>query len=323
MSGMQDAGHEPQVKDETGGTKPANPKGFRSGFVPITGLPNAGKSTLMNSLCGTRLSIISDKPQTTRNNILGILNTPDFQAVFVDTPGFLRGRNMFERSMANAIKRAASEEGDLCILITEPGLPPEDKIPLFEPLKMVRCPLYLAVNKLDKETTDARVKAAEEFYGKLLPVKQVFHISALTGGGLKELRAAIRYALPEHPPYYPQDQLTDRWEKFYAAEIIREQIFKLYSQEIPYASAVEIEVFRETPGENDEILAKIHIARESQKPIIIGKGGSMIKILREASAKALAAFLRRPVELHLTVKVSPGWQDNPVFLKEIGFYEKK
>lgn len=299
------------------------PAGFRAGFVPITGLPNAGKSTLMNSLCGTRLSIISDKPQTTRNNILGILNAPGFQAVFVDTPGFLRGRNMFERSMANAIKRAAAEEGDLCILIAEPGLPPEDKVPLFEPLRQVRCPLYLAVNKLDKETTDARVKAAEEFYGKLLPIKQVFHISALTGGGLKELRAAIREALPEHPPYYPLDQLTDRWEKFYAAEIIREQIFKIYSQEIPYASAVEIEVFRETPGENDEILAKIHIARESQKSILIGKGGNMIKILREASVKALAAFLRRPVELHLTVKVSPGWQDNPAFLKEIGLLPSK
>ena len=299
------------------------PAGFRAGFVPITGLPNAGKSTLMNSLCGTRLSIISDKPQTTRNNILGILNAPGFQAVFVDTPGFLRGRNMFERSMVHAIRRAAEEEGDLCILIVEPGLPPDDKVPLFEPLKQVRCPLYLAVNKLDREKTDVRVKAAEEFYRKLLPIKQVFHISALTGGGLKELRAAIKAALPEHPPYYPQDQLTDRWEKFYAAEIIREQIFKIYSQEIPYASAVEIEVFRETPGENDEILAKIHIARESQKSIIIGKGGNMIKILREASVKALAAFLRRPVELHLTVKVSPGWQDDPAFLKEIGFYEKK
>lgn len=299
------------------------PAGFRAGFVPITGLPNAGKSTLMNSLCGTRLSIISDKPQTTRNNILGILNAPGFQAVFVDTPGFLRARNMFERSMAGAIRRAAEEEGDLCILIAEPGLPPPDKVPLFEPLKQVRCPLYLAINKLDRETTGVRVGAAEEFYGKLLSVSRVFHISALTGGGLKELRAAIKAVLPEHPPYYPQDQLTDRWERFYAAEVIREQIFKLYSQEIPYASAVEIEVFRESPGQRDQVLAKIHIARESQKPIIIGKGGGGLKRLREAAEKALAAFLRRPVELHLTVKVSPGWQDNPAFLKEIGFYEKK
>jgi GTP-binding protein Era len=302
---------------------PADPQGFRAGFIPITGLPNAGKSTLMNSLCGTRLSIISDKPQTTRNNILGILNAPGFQAVFVDTPGFLNGRNMFERSMVNAIKRAAAEEGDLCILIVEPGLPPADKVPLFEPLKNVRCPLFLVVNKLDKEKSEDRAKAAVDFYSKMLTVAQVFHISALTGGGLKELRAGIKAALPEHPPYYPQDQLTDRWEKFYAAEIIREQIFKLYSQEIPYSSAVEIEVFREMPGETDQILAAVHVARSGQKPIIIGKGGSGIKRLREASEKAIKAFLRRPVELHLTVKVTPGWQDDLTFLREIGFYEKK
>ena len=300
-----------------------NEKSFRAGFIPITGLPNAGKSTLMNSLCGTRLSIVSDKPQTTRNNILGILNGPDYQAVFVDTPGFLKSRNLFERSMVNAIKRAASEEGDLCIFITEPGLPPEGKVHLFDPLKMVRCPLYLVINKLDKETTDIRVKAAEEFYRKLLPVALFFHLSALTGGGLKELRAGIREGLPEHPPYYPTDQLTDRWERFYAAEIIREQIFKQYSQEIPYSCAVEIELFLEEEGRDDQILAKIHVARENQKPIIIGKGASALKRLREASAKAIAVFLHRPVELHLTVKVTPGWQDNMSFLKEIGFYDKK
>ena len=311
------------MKEENLTPLPESPKGFRAGFVPITGLPNAGKSTLMNALCGTRLSIISDKPQTTRNNILGILNGLDYQAVFVDTPGFLKGRNMFERSMASAIKRAAAEEGDLCVLIAEPGLPPEDKKVLFEQLKMVRCPIFLAINKLDKETTEERAKAAAEYYSSILTVKEVFYISALAGGGLKELRAAIKYALPEHPPYYPQDQLTDRWEKFYAAEIIREQIFKLYSQEIPYSCAVEIEVFRETPGEDDQILAAIHVARTSQKPILIGKGGSMIAKLREASAKALGTFLKRPVELHLTIKVTPEWQDNPVFLKEIGFYDKK
>ncbi len=310
------------MKDGYIETNPAG-GGFRAGFVPITGLPNAGKSTLMNSLCGTRLSIISDKPQTTRNNILGILNGPEFQAVFVDTPGFLKGRNLFERSMAGAIRRAASEEGDLCILIAEPGLPPGDKVPLFEPLKLVRCPLYLAINKLDKENSEERAKVAVDFYSSLLPVKQVFLISALTGGGLKELRAAIKASLPEHPPYYPQDQLTDRWEKFYAAEIIREQIFKLYSQEIPYSCAVEIEVFREVPGEDDQILAAVHASRASHKPIIIGKAGSMIKRLREASQKALEAFLRRPVELHLTVKITPDWQNNPAFLRDIGFYEKK
>jgi len=225
--------------------------------------------------------------------------------------------------MEGSIKRAAREEGDLCILIVEPGLPPADKVPLFDPLKTVRCPLFLVVNKLDKETSPDRAKAASDFYSKLLPVTQVFLISALNGGGLKELKAAIKATLPEHPPYYPTDQVTDRWEKFYAAEIIREQIFRMYSQEIPYSCAVEIEVFRETPGEDDQILAAVHVARPGQKPILIGKGGASIKRLREASAKAIGAFLHRPVELHLTVKVTPGWQDNPAFLKEIGFYEKK
>ncbi|PIU19274.1 MAG: GTPase Era [Elusimicrobia bacterium CG08_land_8_20_14_0_20_59_10] len=300
-----------------------NTKGFRAGFVPITGLPNAGKSTLMNALCGVRLSIISEKPQTTRNNILGILNAPGLQAVFVDTPGFLRGRNLFERSMAGAIRRAASEEGDLCVLITEPGLPPEAKVPLFEPLKKVSCPLYLAVNKTDKERSPGRGRAAAAFFSSLLPVARVFMISALSGTGLSELRSAIKEALPEHPPYYPQDQLTDRWERFYVAEIIREQIFRLYSQEVPYSSAVEIEEFHETPDHNDQIRAAVHVARAGQKPILIGRGGRSIKDLRERAQKAIAAFLGRPVELHLTVKVTPGWQDNVRFLREIGFYEKK
>ncbi|HNW45339.1 MAG TPA: GTPase Era [Elusimicrobiales bacterium] len=299
------------------------PAGFRAGFVPITGLPNAGKSTLLNALCGMRLSIISEKPQTTRNSIMGILNAEDFQAVFVDTPGFLKSRNLFEKSMENSIRRAASEDGDLCLLMAEPGLPPEDKIPLFEPLKRAACPIYLVINKLDKETSAARADAAAAFYSALLPIKQVLHISALTGGGVKELRAAIKAALPEHPAYYPQDQLTDRWEKFYAAEIIREQIFKLYSQEIPYAAAVEIEVFRESEGRDTQILAAIHVARATQKPIIIGKAGRTIGALREKSHKALVAFLGRRIELHLTVKVTPGWQDDLSFLRELGFYDKK
>lgn len=307
----------------TADSLPAGDIGFRAGFVPITGLPNAGKSTLMNALCGTRLSIISDKPQTTRNNILGILNARDFQAVFVDTPGFLRGRNLFERSMAGAIKRAATEEGDLCILIVEPGLPPEAKRPLFEPLTRLSCPLFLVVNKLDKEKSPDRAREAAEFYSSFLPVKQTFLLSALTGSGLKQLKAAIKAALPEHPPYYPQDQLTDRWEKFYAAEIIREQIFGMYGQEVPYSCAVEIQVFRESPGMEDQVIAAVHVARSGQKPIIIGKAGTKVRRLRQASEKALSAFLGRPVELHITVKVTPGWQDDPQFLKEIGFYEKK
>jgi len=297
---------------------------FRAGFVAITGLPNVGKSTLLNALIGARLSIISPKPQTTRNNIKGILNTPGHQTIFVDTPGMLTPRNLFEKSMSGDIKRAASEDSDLALLVVEPRVPPAEKMEFFERMRSMSTPLYLVVNKTDtcgKDASEA-VKTAEFFSG-MLPVKKVFLISALGGAGVKELKAGILAAMPEHPAYYPEDQMTDRWERFYAAELIREQIFNLFSEEIPYATAVEIEVFKETEGIPDYILAAVHVARQTQKPIIIGKGGRQIKILREKAQAALEKFLGRPVKLELQVKVTPDWQNNPQFLESIGFYEKK
>ena len=200
---------------------------FRAGFVAITGLPNVGKSTLLNALLGARLSIISPKPQTTRNNIKGILNTPGHQTVFVDTPGMLTPRNLFEKHMSGAIKRAASEDSDLALLVVEPRVPPADKLEFFEKFKFISAPLYLVVNKIDlcgKDAAEA-VKTGEFFSG-MLPVKKVFLVGALGGAGVKELKAGILAAMPEHPAYYPVDQMTDRWERFYAAEVIREQIMQ-------------------------------------------------------------------------------------------------
>jgi len=295
---------------------------FRAGFVPIIGLPNAGKSTLMNQLCLSRLSIISDRPQTTRNNILGILNGKNYQAVFVDTPGFLKARNLFEKNMEFSIKKAYTEDGDLCLLISEPEIPPESKRRLFDSLKTVRGPVYLIINKMD--TADrARAEEAAAYFQKEFPIEKTFFISALSGNGVKELREAVAKALPEHEPYYPPDQLSDRWERFFAAEIIREQIFRYYEQEIPYSSVVEIETYREHGDGPDEIFAAVHVSRESHKPIIIGKGGRAIKLLRERSSKAIEQFTGRPVSLRLQVKVSPKWQDDPEFLKAVGFYDKK
>lgn len=290
---------------------------FRAGFIPLTGLPNAGKSTLMNQLCATRISIVSDKPQTTRNNILGILNAKKFQAVFVDTPGFLSPRNKFEKAMENSIKRASTEEGDAVVLLSEPSLPPEEKLPLFAPLKKLQCPLFLVINKMDIANKEKAEETAE-FFKKFLPVTETFFISALNGSNVGKLRTAIQKTLPEHPAYYPQDQITDRWERFYAAEIIREQIFRIFSQEIPYSAAVQIESFREIPGKSDEIYAVIHVARDGQKGIIIGKGAKMLKQLRENSEKAIIKFLGRPVMLHLHVKTTENWQNNTDFLKENG-----
>lgn len=297
---------------------------FRAGFVAITGLPNVGKSTLLNALLGARLSIISPKPQTTRNNIKGILNTPGHQTVFVDTPGLLTPRNLFEKHMSGAIKRAAAEDSDLALLVVEPRVPPADKLEFFEKFKFISAPLYLVVNKIDlcgKDAAEA-VKTAEFFSG-IVPVRKVFLVGALGGAGVKELKAGILAAMPEHPPYYPVDQITDRWERFYAAELIREQIFNLFSEEIPYSSAVEIEVFRETEGMPDYVHAAVHVSRQTQKPIIIGKGGRQIRILREKAQAALEKFLGRPVKLELQVKVTPDWQNDPKFLEQIGFYEKK
>ncbi|MBI4801170.1 MAG: GTPase Era [Elusimicrobia bacterium] len=292
---------------------------FRAGFAAITGLPNTGKSTLLNALCGTRLSIISPKPQTTRNNILGILNAPGRQAVFVDTPGLLEPRTLFEKSMSNAIKRAATEESDLVLLLAEPGFPPPEKMFFFERFRNLQVPLYLVINKIDLAAKDSPGpgKTAGVF-SSLLTVKKTFFISALAGTGVGELKKELLAALPLHPPYYPQDQLTDRWERFYAAEIIREQLFNLYAEELPYASAVEIEVFRETPGLPDYVMAVVHVAKKSQKPIIIGKGGRQIRILRGNAQAAIGKFLGRPVKLQLTVKVTEDWQNSVAFLRKTG-----
>lgn len=314
------------IPSSAGGGDADRPPGedFRAGFAAITGLPNTGKSTLLNALCGTRLSIISPKPQTTRNNILGILNVPGRQAVFVDTPGLLTPRTLFEKSMAGAIKRAAAEESDLVLLVVEPRLPPPEKMAFFEKFRMVRVPLYLILNKTDLcAKGSAESSKTAEVFGSMLTVSRTFFISALSGSGVAELKKELLAALPLHPPYYPQDQLTDRWERFYAAEIIREQLFRLYSDEVPYSSAVEIEVFREIPGLPDHIMAAVHVAKKSQKPIVIGKGGRGIRALRESAQAALEKFLGRAVRLELMVKVTEDWQNNAAFLRDIGFYEKK
>ncbi|OGS06658.1 MAG: GTPase Era [Elusimicrobia bacterium RIFOXYA12_FULL_51_18] len=298
--------------------QPTSDNHFRAGFVAITGLPNVGKSTLLNSLLGVRLSIISPKPQTTRNNITGILNTPGHQTIFVDTPGMLNPRNLFEKKMSGAIERAASEDSDLALLVVEPHIPPPDKSYFFEKLKAISAPLYLVVNKMDLcEKDPAEAGKIAEFFSGMLPVKKTFFVAALGGAGVKDLKAGILAAMPQHPAYYSGNQITDRWERFYAAELIREQIFNLFSEEIPYASAVEIEVFRETEGMPDYILAAVHVARQTQKPIIIGKGGRQIRVLREKAQAALEKFLGRPVKLELQVKVTPDWQNDPKFLKSL------
>ena len=297
-------------------------KHFKSGFAVLAGLPNAGKSTLLNQLAGGLLSAVTHKPQTTRQNILAISEGENYQIVFVDTPGFLTPKYKLQQTMADCVDRAVQEEADVVLFMLDATADYADNAKLIAKLKKVFCPIFLVLNKIDLVKDKAALAALEEQAKKELPIKQVFHISAAKGIGIDALKKAVADVLPVSPAYFPAGQWTDRWERFYAAEFIREQIFLLYQQEIPYSTYVEVEKFTENLGDKNFIRANIHVERESQKPIIIGKGGSSIKQLRERSQKRIEEFLGRKYRVELNVVVSPDWRNNKAKLEEFGYIDK-
>ena len=297
-------------------------KHFKSGFAVLAGLPNAGKSTLLNKLAGGLLSAVTHKPQTTRQNILAISEGENYQIVFVDTPGFLMPKYKLQQTMADCVDRAVQEEADVVLFMLDATADYAENAKLIAKLKKVFCPIFLVLNKMDLLKDKAVLSALEEQAKKDLPIKQVFHISAAKGIGIEKLKNAVADVLPVSPAYFPAGQWTDRWERFYAAEFIREQIFLLYQQEIPYSTYVEVEKFTENLGDKNFIRANIHVERESQKPIIIGKGGSMIKQLRERSQKRVEEFLGRKYRVELNVVVSPDWRNNKAKLEEFGYIDK-
>lgn len=297
-------------------------KHFKSGFAVLAGLPNAGKSTLLNKLAGGLLSPVTSKPQTTRQNILAISEGDGYQVVFVDTPGFLQPRYKLQQTMVNAVDRAVGEEADLVVFMLDAAAPYELNAGLVEKLKKVFCPIFLVINKMDLVQDESRLNELEAAVRKNLPVKQVFHISAMQGNGVDALKQAVIEAMPVSPAYFPPGQWTDRWERFYAAEFIREQIFLLYKKEIPYSTYVEVEKFTEDLGDKNYIRAIIHVERESQKPIIIGKGGSAIAQLRKNAQKRIEEFLGRKYRLELTVTVTPDWRNNTQMLERFGYIVK-
>lgn len=297
-------------------------KNFRSGFAVLAGLPNAGKSTLLNQVAGGLLSAVTHKPQTTRQNILAISEGENYQIVFVDTPGFLVPKYKLQQTMADCVSRAVEEEADVVLFMLDATANYTDNSKLVAKLKKVFCPIFLVLNKIDLVKDKAVLAALEEQVKKDLPVKQVFRLSASKGIGIDALKKAVAQVLPVSPAYFPAGQWTDRWERFYAAEFIREQIFLLYQQEIPYSTYVEVEKFTENLGDKNFIRANIHVERESQKPIIIGKGGSMIKKLRERSQKRMEEFLGRKYRVELNVVVSPDWRNNTAKLEEFGYIDK-
>lgn len=297
-------------------------KNFKSGFAVLAGLPNAGKSTLLNNLAGGLLSAVTHKPQTTRQNILAISEGKNYQVVFVDTPGFLKPQYKLQQTMADCVDRAVSEEADVVLFLLDATVPYAQNAKLVEKLKKVFCPIFLVLNKIDLVKQPSVLVQLEEQAKKDLPVKGVFAISAAKGQGIEPLKQAVVQALPTSPAYFPAGQWTDRWERFYAAEFIREQIFQLYQQEIPYSTYVEVEKFTEDLGAKNFIRANIHVERESQKPILIGKGGSMIKKLRERSQKRIEEFLGRKYRVELNVVVSPNWRNDTDLLEQFGYIQK-
>ena len=298
---------------------------FHSGFCVLSGLPNAGKSTLLNALAGGLLSAVTDKPQTTRQNILAIAEGENYQIVFVDTPGFLRPRYKLQQIMAACVDRAVGEDADVILLLVDASAADlAAHKDLFSKIAQTFCPVYLVLTKTDLVKDKTVLKDLQKEIKAQLPnVEKVFEICAPREKGVAELKTAVAAALPESPAYFPQGQWTDRWERFYAAEFIREQIFKLYQQEIPYSTQVEIEKFTENLGDKNYIRAIIHVEREGQKPILIGKGGSAIAKLREHAQKRIEQFLGRPYRLELQVVVTPNWRDSNEWLEKFGYIEKE
>lgn len=293
---------------------------FRSGFIVLAGVPNAGKSTLLNRLAGGNLAIVTPKPQTTRDNIIAVREGEDWQAVFVDTPGYLEPKYGLQRTMLGRLKQALSEDADAVALIVEPEIPGPAEEAVAREVAALHVPVFLVVNKMDKRPPAPVLDQTIARYEQLIPgLAGKFKLSAANGNGVHLLEKAAIAALPVHPPYFDPGTWTDRWERYFVAEIVRQQILALYQQEIPYSCAVEVEEFKEEQGRRDAIRVVIHVERESQKPIIIGKQGTAIAKLRETSQKAIEAFLGRPAQLALFVKVTEDWRNDPKQLERFGY----
>ena len=298
------------------------PEGHKSGFINIIGRPNVGKSTLMNAMIGERMSIITNKPQTTRHRIIGILNEPEYQLVFSDTPGIIKNPAYRMQEAMNAFVRTTFEDADLMLLVTNPKEVYDDSDPLIDRLGSLKCPIYLVINKIDTATQE-EVQARIDWWTMRLDFKEVIPISALKKVNTERLLELIIADTPEGHPFYPKDQFTDRHERFFISEIIREKILELYKQEIPYSTEVIIESFKETQTKDGEdlvrISALIFVSRKTQKPIIIGKGGSMIKKLGTEARKSAETFLEKKVFLELHVKIKENWRDDDRLLKHFGY----
>ncbi|HIJ55105.1 MAG TPA: GTPase Era [Deltaproteobacteria bacterium] len=292
---------------------------FKSGFVIIVGAPNVGKSTLLNRVLGEKISITSKKPQTTRNRILGVVHRPCSQMVFIDTPGIHRAENIFNIRIVG-VALGAMGDADLILLmidVTHPD-PSSDAI-LLEALKKQNRPVILAVNKIDG-VDKAKILEVIEEWAALYEFREVVPVSAKQGTQIDTLLEVMETALPHGPPYFPEDSITDIPERFIAAEMIREKVFRLTGQEIPYSIAVTVEVFSEDVNRGlVKIHASIHVERDSQKGIVIGNGGRKLKQIGEVARKDIERMLGSQVFLKLFVRVQKNWSKDTKALRQFGY----
>ncbi|MDC0230902.1 GTPase Era [Aureispira] len=296
-------------------------KPHRSGFVNIIGRPNVGKSTLMNALVGERMSIITDKPQTTRHRIIGIVSDKDYQVVFSDTPGFIKDPSYGMQESMNKFVSGSFKDADVMVLVVDVLEKYDIDNPLFKKLEGVKVPLYLVLNKIDLIDEVTLFNKILEWKDKA-DFKEVIPIAALQKKGTEELFQKILEELPIGPVYYPKDQFTDRPERFFISEIIREKLLMNYYQEIPYACEVVVDAFEEDPEPKKNLIrmhATIYTSRTSQKNIIIGKKGAAIKKLGIDSRYAIEKFLNKKVYLELFVKVRENWRNDDNMLKNFGY----
>ncbi len=288
----------------------------RSGFVNILGNPNVGKSTIMNALVGEKLSIITSKAQTTRHRIMGIVNGEDFQIVYSDTPGILRPQYKLQERMMTFVNTALSD-ADMILYITDVTEHGANEGEYIDKIKESGIPVLIAVNKVDL-TNQADLEKVVELWHRSFPDSPVIPVSALKNFNLDSLLNSILAKLPESPPFFPKDQLTDKYERFFASEIIREKILNNYKKEIPYSVEIEIESFKDEKNIL-KIRALIHVVRDSQKGIIIGHKGSMLKRVGTEARHDMEDFFKKKVFLELYVKVTKDWRDKPLILKRFGY----
>ncbi|MCI6112714.1 MAG: GTPase Era [Rikenellaceae bacterium] len=288
----------------------------RAGFVNIIGNPNVGKSTLMNALVGEKLSIVTAKAQTTRHRIMGIVNGEDYQIVYSDTPGILKPKYRLQESMMNFVETAIGD-ADTILYVTDTVEQPDKNDEWVEKLQRLECPVILVINKIDISTQE-KVVELMRWWQEKLPKATIFPASAQEKFNLDSIFEAIVASLPVAPPWYDKDVFTDRTLRFFASEIIREKIFLNYSQEIPYSCEVVIEQFKEGE-ERYEISAVIYVERETQKGIIIGKGGTALKKVGTQARLDMEDFFQKKIYLNLFVKTDDGWRQSKKELKRFGY----